>query len=135
MVVDTIKKLIFYFVNSKEPNEFAAETTTITEAPTTMSTEIAANDDDDVQSLYSIVENGLKDNVSIDGRVQSMQKSIDVFTVYMTVYGLQWCVTKFFIFQYCCWCCCRRCFYDENSTHASIVLRVYLSVCELYQIP
>lgn len=70
MVVDTIKKLIFYFINSNEPNKIAVETitastTTTTESPETMSTAIAPNDDGDVQSLYSIVENGLKDNVSI----------------------------------------------------------------------
>lgn len=81
MVVDTIKKLIFYFVNSKEPNEFAAETATTTEAPTTMSTAIAANGDDDVQSLYTIVENGLKDNVSIEYR-EYAKIYIDVFIIY-----------------------------------------------------
>lgn len=65
MVVDTIKKLILYFINSNEPDKIVVETTT--EDPTitteTMSTDIVTNDD--VQSLYSIVENGLKDNVSI----------------------------------------------------------------------
>lgn len=66
MVVDTIKRLIYYFVDSTEPNKIAVESATTTEAPVTMSTAIAPNDDDDVQSLYTIVENGLKDNVSID---------------------------------------------------------------------
>lgn len=66
MIVDTIKRLIYYFVDSTEPNKIAVESATATEAPVTMSTAIAPNDDDDVQSLYSIVENGLKDNVSID---------------------------------------------------------------------
>lgn len=70
MVVETIKKLILYFINSKEPNEIVVEiTTTTTEDPPiaatgAMSTDILTNDD--VQSLYSIVENGLKDNVSIN---------------------------------------------------------------------
>lgn len=70
MVVETIKKLILYFINSKEPNEIVVETTTTTTedppiaATGAMSTDILTNDD--VQSLYSIVENGLKDNVSIN---------------------------------------------------------------------
>lgn len=75
MVVDTIKKFIFYFINSKESNNIVVETTT-TEAPTTttttetMKTAIAPNDvDDDVQTLYSIVENGFKDNVSIENTI------------------------------------------------------------------
>lgn len=76
MVVDTIKKLILYFINSNEPNKIVVETTT--EDPTitteTMSTDIVTNDD--VQSLYSIVENGLKDNVSI---IITMCKNLSMY--------------------------------------------------------
>lgn len=82
MVVDTIKQLIFYFVNSKEPNEIAAETSTEAHTATateTMSTAIAANDDEDVQSLYSIVENGLKDNVSVEYNVC---KNLSMYSLY-----------------------------------------------------
>lgn len=52
MVIDSIKKFASYFINSKkfEKNQ------------TTMNTAIVANND--VQSLYTIVENCLKDNVS-----------------------------------------------------------------------
>lgn len=68
MVVDTIKKSILYFINSKEPAaKIAIEVSTTTVAPEpaaeTMSAPIVPNNDD-VQSLYSFVENGLKDNVS-----------------------------------------------------------------------
>lgn len=82
MVVDTIRKLIFYFINSKESNKIVVEETTPTEqAPTTetMSTSIVANDD--VQSLYSIVENSLKGNVSIQSMY--MQKSINDSFVFL----------------------------------------------------
>lgn len=53
MVVDSIKKLVFYFINSKE----------LKKNKTTMNTAIVQNSDS--QSLYEIVENGLKDNVSM----------------------------------------------------------------------
>lgn len=62
MVVDSIKKLIFYFssskVFSKSDDGGSIDTTT-----TTMSTAIASGDEEE-QSLYTIVENSLKDNVS-----------------------------------------------------------------------
>lgn len=52
MVVDSIKKILHYFINSKE----------LKKTQPMMSTAVAPNDD--VQSLYTIVENCLKDNVS-----------------------------------------------------------------------
>lgn len=53
MVVDSIKKLMFYFINSKE---------SLMKNETTMNTAIVSNSDS--LSLYEIVENCLKDNVS-----------------------------------------------------------------------
>lgn len=53
MVVDSIKKLVFYFINSAE----------LQKNKITMNTAIVPNDDS--QSLYEIVENCLKDNVSM----------------------------------------------------------------------
>lgn len=67
MVVDSIKKLISYFSNkvlgkSDDDDSIESISTTTT---TTMSTAIASNDGEEEQSLYTIFENGLKDNVSI----------------------------------------------------------------------
>lgn len=61
-----MKKIIFYFFKSNEVNKTTTIlTTSQPEAtpPSTMGTAIAANDDE--QSLYTIVENSLKDNVSV----------------------------------------------------------------------
>ncbi|XP_031629019.1 neuropathy target esterase sws isoform X1 [Contarinia nasturtii] len=56
MVFDSIKKLVHYFINSKENKTTAVETT--------MSTAIVPNpEEQSLQSLYTIVENCLKDNV------------------------------------------------------------------------
>lgn len=53
MVVDSIKKLVFYFINSKE----------LQRNKTMMNTAIVPNVNS--QSLYEIVETCLKDNVSM----------------------------------------------------------------------
>lgn len=80
MVVDSIKTFILYFINSKEPQTTA--TTTEPVPTTTMSTAIASSDD--VQSLYTIVENGFKDNVSLELRFYNEYRSHS-----------QQCATKF----------------------------------------
>lgn len=80
MVVDSIKTFILYFINSKEPQTTA--TTTEPVPTTTMSTAIASSDD--VQSLYTIVENGFKDNVSLELRFYNEYRSYS-----------QQCATKF----------------------------------------
>lgn len=51
MFVDSVTKLLLYFTKSTESTK------------TTMSTAIVSNSE--LQSLYEIVENGLKDNVSM----------------------------------------------------------------------
>lgn len=55
MVIDSIKKLVLYFINSKE----------IEKNKLTMSDTAIVPNKETAQSLYEIVENGLKDNVSI----------------------------------------------------------------------
>lgn len=63
MVVDSIKKLILYFSSSKVFSKSDDGGSIDTTTTATMSTAIASSDEEE-QSLYTIVENSLKDNVS-----------------------------------------------------------------------
>lgn len=68
MVVDSIKKLFGYFSKSKETES------------TTMNAVIVSNNE--AQSLYSIVENCLKENVSTEYKyfIQSSAQILNYFT-------------------------------------------------------
>lgn len=68
MVVDSIKKLFGYFSKSRETED------------TTMNAVIVSNNE--AQSLYSIVENCLKENVSTEYKyfIQSSAQILNYFT-------------------------------------------------------
>lgn len=67
MVVDSIAKFLRFFTRSKESEN------------TTMSAIIVSNNE--VQSLYEIVENCLKENVSIEFACFSLKSSAHLFDV------------------------------------------------------
>lgn len=82
MVVDTIAKFLRFFTRGKESDN------------TTMSAIIVSNSE--VQSLYEIVENCLKENVSIEFTYFSMKISAHLFDV------LQRFRSDFILNEQCC---------------------------------